>query len=403
MRILWVSDAPWSTSGYGVQTALAVPRLIGLGHEVAALCTWGLGGATIEWQGIKTYPGGADPFANDVINASAHDWKADIVITLKDSFVFRPDAFRGLRWCPMVPVDHEPLTPQISEILRHAFAPIAYARHGEQSLFAAGFDPLYAPHAYDPAVYYPGDKREAREKLGIPMDRFLVGTVAVNRGGIPSRKAWPQNIEAFARFAASNPDAVYLTHTYVGTDGAEGSVNLPFYASRYGVPDRVLFPDQQQFKAGFATDYLRTYYQAIDVLLATSIGEGFGVPTLEAQACGTPVVVSGWCASEELCFAGEIVTRDEAIRMPDSQMTDVYIPQPAAIADKLQRVADRLRDPAQADAMRTQALARAEAYQIDAVAQTYWRPLLEEIEQRMALEHVYPRYLRVVSPEEILL
>jgi glycosyltransferase involved in cell wall biosynthesis len=41
-------------------------------------------------------------------------------------------------------------------------------------------------------------------------------------------------------------------------------------------------------------------YTAFDVLLAPSYGEGFGVPTIEAQACGTRAIVSNWAASKDL-------------------------------------------------------------------------------------------------------
>jgi glycosyltransferase involved in cell wall biosynthesis len=35
-------------------------------------------------------------------------------------------------------------------------------------------------------------------------------------------------------------------------------------------------------------------------MLATSYGEGFGVPTMEAQACGTRVIGSNWAATPDL-------------------------------------------------------------------------------------------------------
>jgi glycosyltransferase involved in cell wall biosynthesis len=41
-------------------------------------------------------------------------------------------------------------------------------------------------------------------------------------------------------------------------------------------------------------------YSAADVLLAPSYGEGFGVPQIEAQACGTRVIASNWAASPDL-------------------------------------------------------------------------------------------------------
>jgi glycosyltransferase involved in cell wall biosynthesis len=41
-------------------------------------------------------------------------------------------------------------------------------------------------------------------------------------------------------------------------------------------------------------------YSAFDVLLHPSMGEGFGLTALEAQACGTRVITSSWAASPDL-------------------------------------------------------------------------------------------------------
>jgi glycosyltransferase involved in cell wall biosynthesis len=399
LRILAASDAPWATSGYSNQIRQFAPRLARLGHEVALLTTYGLQGNSLTWNGLKVYPGGADPFANDVIGASARDWQADIVITLKDTFVFRPQAFQGLRWVPMVPVDHEPIPPAVIEVCRHAYRPIAYAPNGFRELRAVGMDPLYVPHSYDPALLYPMDRREARQQLGIPDDVFLVGIVAVNRGGIPSRKAWPQNLEAFAQFARNHPDARLFTHTYLGQDGFEGSVNLPALCGQLGILDRVLFCDQERYRAGFPDDYLRLFYNSLDVLLATSLGEGFGIPTLEAQAVGTPVIVSDFAASRDLCFAGWKVS--EGLRFYDAQGAWVFIPEPRAIADRLASAHTALHDPAVRGYWREQALAGAEPYQVDTVVERYWKPALEEIEAQIRSE-TSRGVLRIIRPEEVL-
>jgi glycosyltransferase involved in cell wall biosynthesis len=42
------------------------------------------------------------------------------------------------------------------------------------------------------------------------------------------------------------------------------------------------------------------FYTAMNVLLSTSYGEGFGIPTIEAQACGTRVITSNYAASKDL-------------------------------------------------------------------------------------------------------
>jgi hypothetical protein len=100
--------------------------------------------------------------------------------------------------------------------------------------------------------------------------------VAVNRGGVPSRKAWPQNLEAFARFAADKPNARLFLHTHLGTDGFEGSINLPGLAAQLGITDKVLYCDQERYKQGFGLDYMRAFYSMMDVLNATSLARGLG-------------------------------------------------------------------------------------------------------------------------------
>lgn len=396
MRLLICSDAPWATSGYSNQVRQFAPALARLGHDVALLATFGLHGGVREWNGLPIYPGGADAFANDVIAVSAQDWRADIVITLKDSFVFRPEAMQGLRWCPLVPVDHEPLPPTIAQVLHAAYRPIAYAPNGFRALRAAGFDPLYCPHSYDPAVMYPGDRAAARKALEISEDLFIVGTVAVNRGGVPSRKAWPQNLEAFALFAKDKPNARYFVHTDLAGDGYEGGVNLGALVSQLGIADKVLFCDQTRYRRGsFPDEYLRTLYAACDVLNAVSLGEGFGIPALEAQACGTPVIVSDFAAHRDLCFGGWKIAG--GLRFYDGQGAWTFVPQPEAIAEAMGQAYLSRGD---AD-LRERARAGAATYALPCVIEAHWKPALEELEAQIAADAHGRGVLRIVRPEEV--
>ena len=50
------------------------------------------------------------------------------------------------------------------------------------------------------------------------------------------------------------------------------------------------------FVGGVASDQLVYYYNCAAGLVLPSLYEGFGLPVLEAMACGTPVVVSN-CSS----------------------------------------------------------------------------------------------------------
>ena len=400
LRMLWASDAPWATSGYAIETALTALRL--KEHcDLALICTFGLHGGMQEWNGIPVFPGGADAFANDVIPKAARLWKADIVITLKDALVFNPATFQGLRWLPLCPIDHDPSTPQVIERVRQSYRPIAYAPHGFRALRKAGLDPLYAPHAYDPAIYSPMPQAEARQTLNLNPDLFIVGTVAVNRGGLPSRKCWVENLEAFAAFAKDKPNARYFVHTDLADDGYEGGVPLRPLMGQMGILDKVLFCDQERYRyGGFPPEYMRTYYNSIDVLNAVSLGEGFGIPALEAQACGKPVIVGDWCAHEDLCFGGWKAQRNEAHHFYDNQQGFVFIPHPAAIADRIGKAHTAMRQPSMSAEKCTQALAGAAPYQIDTVIRDHWLPLLREVQADIST----PRsrgVLRIIRREEV--
>ncbi len=409
LRILACSDHPDATSGYAVEQKLYALGLKPHCH-LALLATFGLHGSVQDWNGIPLFPGGADAFANDVIPKAAKAWQADVIITLKDALVFNPQTFNGFRWCPMVPCDHDPSTPQVIERVRQSYRPIAYAPHGFRALRRAGLDPAYVPHAYDPKVYYPMDRTEARKLFQLPDELFIVGTVAVNRGGVPSRKSWVENLEAFALFAQGKPNVRYFVHTDLADEGYEGGIPLRPVMANLGILDKVLFCDQERYRyphmGGFSQDYMRHYYNSIDVLNAVSMGEGFGIPALEAQAVGTSVIVGDWCAHEDLCFAGWKVPKERAHHFYDQQQGWVFIANPAAIADKMSEAYHTLMSDGlhfshgKRAAFHANALAGTAPYQIDTVVKDHWLPLLAELERDIR-EPKSRGVLRIIRREEV--
>jgi len=70
-RILWVSNAPWASTGYGTQTAQATTRLKKHGHEVAIAANYGLEANSTSWNSpngdIKIYPRGHETYSNDIV------------------------------------------------------------------------------------------------------------------------------------------------------------------------------------------------------------------------------------------------------------------------------------------------------------------------------------------------
>lgn len=367
MKIIWHSNASWVPSGYGQQTALFTPRLRDLGHDVAVSCYYGLSGSGLVWNGIKHYPG--DGSWNGKLKEYTLD-HADgedcLAVTLMDVWVLDPEKLPD-RVASWVPVDHQPCPPSVSEFFRKTGAtPIAMSRFGQAELEKAGLEPLYVPHGFDPAVFYPRDRAECREKHGIPADAFVVGMVAANKG---IRKGFGQAFQAFARFREKRPDAFLYVHTdWTDVNGAA----LPELAAACGLGrDAMRVTDPIVMSLGEDANTVAEIHSAFDVLLNPAFGEGFGVPIIEAQACGTPVVVTDWSAMPELCGAGWLVDGD---RWWDTRQCAWFMcPSVGDIVACLEEAYS------EAEGLREQAVGFAAPYAADRVTEDYWRPAVEAL------------------------
>ncbi len=313
VRILWLSNAPWAPSGYGEQSGLFIPRLQAMGHEVACIANYGLHGVQQEWNGLTVYP--ADGMWGNVTTKTYVDhFKADLVIALCDAWVLHPAEWDDVKMSVWAPVDHNPVPPNVFAVLNHErIRPISMSHFGDTEMRKLGLDPCYVPHGIDTNVFKPQPEiREAvRDELGIPQDVFLVGMVAANKGN-PSvpRKAFPQAFQAFSQFAKNHDDAWMYVHTNAQPQGG-GGISLDKLAVATECPaGRVRFPPDEAWHLGMPASVVAALYSAFDVLLSPSMGEGFGIPILEAQACGVPVITSNHSAMVELTQAGWVVDGD---------------------------------------------------------------------------------------------
>jgi glycosyltransferase involved in cell wall biosynthesis len=384
LRILWYSNAPFAPTGYGTQTAQVVQRLIKEKHEVAIHAMYGIEGMASIWNGIKLYPRGMSPYSDDVLVAHWMDWangNRDIpamLMTLFDVWVLKSPSLEQVpNIASWVPIDHAPCPPEVlAWCNRPNVKPIAMSKFGLEMLQNAGVDAMYAPHAFED-VFVPTPKLNngrgeftGRQLMEVDEDRFVVMMNAANKGQNPSRKSFGENILAFAIFAQDRPDALLYLHTE--RDGAMGGINLVHLLEACGVkPEQYKIVDPYAYRTGFPQQALAALYTASDVLLACSMGEGFGIPVIEAQACGTRVIVSDYTAQPELVGAGWAVAIQPF--WDSHQKSWFCTPQVPSIVDALIQAYEAPR------ATSEEAVAFASQYRADSVYEAYWKPIMKEL------------------------
>ncbi len=387
---MWHSVAAWAPTGYGMQSGLFAPRIKALGYDIAMTAYYGHQGGEMMWNGIKVYPSYNAPYGSDVIvpNAlhhfGAHSAKSlheascrGLLITLGDVWTFEAPLLSELAVGSWTPVDHL----QVPDATRNWFqamgaVPIAMSRFGEAALRDAGFNPMYVPHGIDTAVFRPGDQILARKSVGVPEDAFVVAMVANNVGRDGNRKAFSEQIEAFRMLRRKHNDAFLVLHTDV--DSPAGMRLRPFL-ERTLPKGSYTFTDVFAYQKGLSPAAVAEIYRAADVLSNCSYGEGFGIPIVEAQACGVPVIVTDATAMPELVGAGWKVGYERMWH--DSQGGWAAKPIIGEIVQAYEAAYDRARD----EDLRAMAWAFAQDYDADRVTQQYWKPVLERFEAALEL------------------
>lgn len=304
-----LSDSPFLCTGYSNQATQLSNILSAQGHDVFYFAHVYMGqplapGTTLE-DGRKfnfhIIGGGREAYFKDLLPIYTKEYKLDILIVLLDTFMVYPwltqldlSPAKTVFWFPSDGGGGMPLGCE--NILRGMNKAVAMARFGKEQVEKVhGIPCEYIPHAIDKENYYPlstEKRKELRQLWGVD-GKFVVGSVFRNQG----RKMADRTLKTFALFAKDNPDAVLLLHT----DPEDNAQVFPIGSliQRYGLQNRVLFTDMKYYK-GWNYKDMHKVYNLMDVFLLTTSGEGFGIPTIEAQACGVPVAITDYTTSREL-------------------------------------------------------------------------------------------------------
>jgi len=354
MRVMPISDSPWAPTGFGTNTKniacvlAADGHTIGYGgcqnpkHDENYELPWPLGQdkkkVSIELLPIMHH--GQEKFGEKSFDQWEQNFRPDVCLTHLDIQMFSwlvqrkvpthaniplreenkwltgkqrkqlyermwKDIIKGPKWkiASIIPIDGQPSIPAWIEVLRHVDYPVAMSRYGEEvmrmdfkELPESWFNNLVTiPHGVDCNLFKPSIVKK-------PDNAFIIGCVARNQ----HRKNIPRLMKAFKFFIDKDnlkpKDARLLLHMdwtdYMGW-------NIEYMAEYYDIKDYLVPPLMGKLDqgGGVSEEKLVEIYNTMDVFALPTAGEGFGIPTIEAMACGTPVVITNYTSSYELIGA----------------------------------------------------------------------------------------------------
>jgi len=341
VHILISSHFPLQGTGYGTQTLWMVKMFTTLGHSVSVVC-WNLKSTEpgslslgaiqrrmprefpvqrlyhtdrrlIELlDGLRyypcPYPGFPRPLdSNEPLDRILRAEQPELVVFHQDIFPFHrlPQKFAA-RTVACLPIHYRPMEWNTREALAVFDRFIALSAFGAAQIRAAapGAPCSTIPLCVDEAIFQPQPdeylRRLLREQYGLPAGRFIALIIGNNSEG-NNRKAFDVQIQAFARLRAQNPDAFLYLHTDMA-----GAMDLHALIRSADIPnDAYGFVDQAQYRRmQFLPHDVAALFQSVDVLLFASKSEGFGIPLVEAQACGCPVITTNFSSMPELTVNG---------------------------------------------------------------------------------------------------
>ena len=401
LDILWSSNSLNVPSGYGTQTKQFLPRLRSKGYGVALAANYGVQGSPFMTQdNILVLPSVSDAALNDIIVGHYQYTKSDLLITLYDPHTYNRDVMNQISWCAWCPVDSTPLAPANAHSLKSAKWIWAMSRHGEAQLRAAGFDNVaYVPHGIDSTIFKPTDRPRARATMnrnsgGNFIDKFVVVANSANKG-TPSRKGFYEMLAAFKAFSDARDDAVLYLHTEAM--GVFQGEHMPATLEMLHIaPEKVIFPPQYQFVCGMLDEnYMVDVYNAADVFLSTSHGEGFGIPIVEAQLSGCPVIVTKSSAMTELCMTGKTIPSTTYMPVAGCTWQRPSVPETVAL---LEYAYANWRDN---ESVRAEAREKALVYDAATVFDTYMLPAVEKMQAELYHAIEPQRILRKRKPVNV--
>lgn len=395
MRIIVLSDRMYGgSSAYSKHTFEICTRLAAQGHKMAHIPMGYANkmGRQVYGNVLVFNSDEVSPFGETIAEANYIEFKADMLITNKEPWVFQSIQNKAINFVPMAIIDHAPVSAQITSRLKYAYKVIAISKFGQRELKKKNIDSAYIPLGVRTDIFQPMDKSECRKAWALNPDDFVVGVVCMNR----ARKMIPQMLRGYKRFIELNP--AIKTKMFLWTDVvpsrvpdntigvADVGVHLLPEIMDLGLNEYVNWVKWDDIeRLGGIPDFdpngkwdMARLYNSFDVNLLCSGGEGAGLTYLEANACGVPSIYTNYAAASEYAGPNGIPVNAENYVIINTSGTRYYLADVDGIAEALRKVYD-------ADRAKLAVRCRkfAEKLSWENVMKDYWAPFLRECETEL--------------------
>jgi len=353
-RVLFCSEATFLNTGYATYTREILNYLHSTGkYELAEMASYGQRNdpraAEIPWkyygvcpntdcepkapeEEVKAYQsGGTNQFGEWMFEHVCLDFMPDIVCDIRDfwmlDFAERSPFRKYFHWAVMPTVDAAPQARQWIATYASAEACMTYSdwaggvlkdQSGNHIKYRGSAPPSAHP-AYKPVA----DKKLHKLQYGIDPKYKIIGTVMRNQ----RRKLYPDLFAAFREFLDQAESQDY--YLYCHTSYPDLGWDIPELILEHNLASHVLFtyicPETKKpfpstfkgaiaqspftgkwgstlsnVKSGVSYEELSNIMNLFDLYTQYANCEGFGLPQVEAAACGVPVCGTDYSAMESV-------------------------------------------------------------------------------------------------------
>lgn len=355
IKILFYGDSPTCATGFGTLNRGILTNLYKTGkYDITIIGVNYFGDYDKLQSQFKIYPAvggpnndpyGRQKFANIVLG---EDTQFDVLFMVQDSFTleFMAQVFPKLRQVKKFtsicyyPVDGVPKQSWIQAMSMFDF-PITYTEFARQESVLAcpqiadRLNVIY--HGVNVENFHPLPKKEVddfrQQYFGHHASKFLVANVGRNQ----QRKDMPRTMMAFKEFKKRRPNSVLYIHAAVSDQGG----NLYEAAKAIGLKpgEDVLFPGNNFTpQNGYPVEVLNLVYNSADVVVSNTLGEGWGLTSIEAMACRKPILFPNNTSLKEIIGAQE--ERGYFIKSGDTPNDFIMIPNDLEVLRPITNIID---------------------------------------------------------------